>query len=171
MDRALSNQLMLSAARGDRSALDKVMRALWPIVHAWSERWVGRSDASDVTQKALMKLAAAAADFDREGDVIAWALTLATWECRTLRRRHKKTTDTDALTSSAASPEEAVMNEELLRHAEDLLGLLSENERETLQQALADDPAKHFSNAAFRKRKQRLLDRLRTLWRTQHEPS
>lgn len=171
MNRPLLNQTMLNAARGDRNALDQIMRWLWPIVHAWSARWVGQTDASDVTQKALMKLAAAAADFDREGDVTAWALTLATWECRTLRRHHKVTTDTDALTSNTASPEEVVMHEELLRHAGDLLGLLSENERETLHQALADDPTQHLSNAAFRKRKQRLFDRLRTLWRTQHEPS
>ena len=167
LDRSALNQLMVRASQGDRDAVPQVYRALWPIVRQLCVRMVGPASAEDAAQKALIKLFQSATSFDVAGDVTAWSLTLAAWECRTLRRRKRDTVSPDSapLSSDSPSPEETVMQRELMQHAAELLSGLSPADQETLRAAFSDDAGAVLASVAFRKRKQRALERLRALWR------
>jgi hypothetical protein len=54
----------------------------------------------------------------------------------------------------------------VLQLAEELVGTLSPDDRETLRDVLAEH--EEGRGAAFRKRKQRALERLREAWRLMH---
>src|SRR3954467_10338343 len=82
---------MLAAADGDRAALDPLFHALWPRCVAFAERMLGdRALAEDCAQDALVKLFGQLDRFDRERDALTWALAIATWEARTVRRRRAR---------------------------------------------------------------------------------
>jgi DNA-directed RNA polymerase specialized sigma24 family protein len=84
-ERARLSDLLARAADGDRAALDPLLVALWPRLRAFCARLVTPADADDATQEALVKLCARLATYDRSRDAVTWALTLAAWECRTVR--------------------------------------------------------------------------------------
>src|SRR5256885_14287747 len=79
---------MWAAADGDRAAIEPLFQALWPSVVAYATRFVGDAAlAEDCAQDALVKLFGQLDRYDRERDALTWALAIATWECRTQRRR------------------------------------------------------------------------------------
>src|SRR5215475_6507570 len=91
IDRAALNAGMAAAADGDRAALAPLFHALWPIAVGYATRLVGdRSLAEDCAQDALIQLFGQLTRYDRERDALTWALTLVTWQCRTLRRRRAR---------------------------------------------------------------------------------
>lgn len=153
---------------GDRRAFDAVFEGLWPIMRAFCLRQLNRpADAEDAAQRALLRLFEQAADFDPQRSAVAWALTLAAWECRSVRRRigRDRTTGADAGALQAdprPDPEQAAEAAQAVAQVEAALAELSPLDRETVRATLADE-APAVPGATFRKRRQRALARLRAL--------
>ncbi len=90
---------MSAAADGERAALAPLFQALWPVIVAYATRFVGdHALAEDCAQDALVKLFGQLARFDRERDALTWALTHATWQCRTERRKQQRRAEDSATT-------------------------------------------------------------------------
>jgi len=162
---------MSAAADGDRAAIDPLFHALWPTLVAYAARFVGdRALAEDVAQESAVKLFAQLDRYDRERDALTWALAIATWECRTARRkvqrRGEHALELDASYDGAAALEER----ELVRAAVATLEALAAHDREVIAAALLDDDElrRVLAPATFRKRLERALGRLRTSWRSRH---
>lgn len=164
---------MASAADGDRAAIDPLFHALWPIVVGYATKFLGDATlAEDAAQDALVKLFAQIDRFDRERDALTWALTLATWQCRTARRTTQRRGETaiedraEPITDGALIAEER----ELVRAALATLATLAPRDVEILVAAITDDDALRcaLAPATFRKRLERALARLRTSWRSRH---
>jgi RNA polymerase sigma-70 factor (ECF subfamily) len=150
--------------------LSGVFSALWPSVHRFCFRYLGQdADADDAAQRALEKLFAQATDYDPTRPVMAWALTLALWECRTIRRRnsrHRIEPLDQRLQSSVLSPEQFLEGEQLKRALDAAISQLSSADQETLSLVLTTEGFGRFENdSRFRKRKQRAVARLKEMWR------
>jgi RNA polymerase sigma-70 factor (ECF subfamily) len=161
---------MARLADGDRSVFGEVYGALRPLLVALARKLLGSpADADDATQQSLVKLFERASDFDPRRDVVAWAFAICAWECRTIRKRGQRRKEVDLSPvyerESGGSPEAETIARDLERAAAEILGTLSENDRETLRAVLDDaGPA----GATVRKRKERALARLRDAWRRVH---
>ena len=153
---------MIRLAGGDRSALPRVASGLDGPVRAFCAKLLGPgADAEDAAQEALLELFARASDFERTGDVLAWALTIAAWECRTVRRRtsRSRTSSLAADPPSEAAGPDTTLEERRLREAFAAAVLeLSPSDRAVLEDVLAE----RGQGPTFRKRKERMLDRIRT---------
>jgi DNA-directed RNA polymerase specialized sigma24 family protein len=165
---------MAALSAGDRSAFEPVFSALWPLLRRFCERTLHDPDlACDAAQAALMKLLLHATDFRAGHDVVTWALGFASFECLTVRnranRRREHTDDTllAAIPAGQPSPEDAAIREDLGVAALMVLGTLRPQDVETIKAAFPDARAV-ASTAAFRKRLQRALERLRAAWRQTH---
>jgi RNA polymerase sigma-70 factor (ECF subfamily) len=163
---------MIRLADGDRAAFEPVYAALWPAVEAFCRRMLGQgTDAEDAAQQALLKVFDRASDFDPAGDALTWALTLAAWECRTLRRRTGRARQApaeqaDSVPIDAPSPEEQLITQDLEEAAREVLGTLSETDRATLRTTVLNETRdRTISGATFRKRRERAFARLREAWR------
>jgi len=169
--RGAADEAMARLADGDRRALRAVHDAVrGPMLQAAERILGGGAEAEDATQNALQKLFAQAADFDRSRRVVPWAVALAVFEARTLRkktqRRKVDAVDTgrfQALAASEAKAPELLERAELQALVEGLVGQLSEADRETVRDVLAEN--EDGRGPAFRKRKQRAIERLREAWR------
>ena len=152
---------MARLADGDRDALAFVFDALDGPVRALSHKLLGGGpDADDAAQDALLEVFASVDRYERGRDPITWALTIAGWQCRTVRRRRSRSRTTSAThepASDAGSPEEDTMRDELRRAIVEVAGTLSPIDQETLEAMLTESG----EGPTFRKRKERLLDRLR----------
>lgn len=164
--RAELNRAMVQVANGDRTAVVTVFHSLWPAVRMWCRRWLSTADADDATQQALLKLFAQSSSFDRDGDALSWALSVATWECKTLRKRNARRSghDTEVVLAQTETPESFVLDSERQRLAERLLESIDADERSLLEQIFVDEH-KAPKSAVMRKRKQRVLERVRAAWR------
>jgi len=189
-ERTELSRLLARAADGDRAALDPLFAAAWPVTHAFCRRLVGDSDADDAAQEALTKVFARAATFDPARDGLTWILTIASWECRTVRRRRGRRRDHSSLDVAATAPDaehvsvlalaaprserpdELAERRELLAAAAAIVGALSPTDAGTLVAAWTDDAAARaaLAPATFRKRLERALVRFRAAWRSNHEP-
>lgn len=169
--RAALNEALAALARGDRAASEPVFRLLWPVLRDFAGRWLGGAAGSeDVAQQALIKVFEQAPAFDPARDALAWALEIAVWECRTERRRRSRSKEADWRPAAegvagAGRPDEAVEAKELAEALRGALAALPEADRGALEQSLAGEAG---AGATARKRKQRALDRLRSLWRQLH---
>ena len=167
-DSAAVNQALRGLKHGDRSCADAVFRMLWPIVSAFCRKAMG-SDAQDVAQETLLKVFQQAHHFRPDGDAVAWALEIATWECRTeLRRRGRK----EAALAGPASPpraddgpDAAVERQQFSAALRESINLLSEHDQALVVSLLAETFPANAAPAA-RKRKERALIRLRRVWRS-----
>jgi RNA polymerase sigma-70 factor (ECF subfamily) len=166
------NGMMIRLADGDRSAFDGAYALLWPSLLAFCKKALMSSDAEDAAQLALLKVFERASSFERDKDALTWALTIAAWEARTIRRRHlrsKSTSiDADKRPSLDGDPESAAIEHELVEAAGEALGSLSESDRATLAATFAEDRPTDLSGAAFRKRRERAVARLKEAWRRIH---
>lgn len=159
---------MRRLADGDRAVFQPVFRALFPRVRLWCERLLGNAhDGEDAAQQALLKLFAEATLFYPDGDVLSWALTLATWECRTHKRRGARRSAIQLPEPSPVrNPEDLVIESDLQTVLRSLVGDLSRADQEVL--ALVHAEGRQPLSAALRKRRQRALTRLKQLWRRQY---
>lgn len=160
---------MVRLADGDREAFAAVFEGLWPELRRFTSRaLLAHPDAEDVAQQALLKVFARISDFDTARDGVAWAFGIAAFEIRTLRRKldRRRETAADDLDRRAdgQTPEETVIDADLRQALREVFGELSEPERRTL----LGDGSPGVSPAAWRKRRQRALERLRGLWRRRH---
>ena len=173
LDRQQLDRWMASAADGDRAAIDPLFHALWPIIVGYATKFLGDSTlAEDAAQDALVKLFAQIDRFDRERDALTWALTLATWQCRTARRTAQRRGETsiETLIEPVADGAKIAEERELVRAAVTTLATLAPRDVEILIAAITDDDALRcaLAPATFRKRLERALARLRTSWRSRH---
>ncbi|MFH1466822.1 MAG: sigma-70 family RNA polymerase sigma factor [Pseudomonadota bacterium] len=171
--------LMERLAEGERAALTPLYRGLWPRCLALATRLLEDPiRAEDAAQQALLTLFEQASRFDgARGRVLAWALTLVAWECRTTRRKDaRRQEEGDPLALSAVpsfegDPEDAAIRAALLSCAQQALATLSPQDRETLSLAFGEVPPSQRAvpAATFRKRRQRALGRLQAAWRSLHD--
>ena len=159
-------------ADGDRPAFEPVFALLWPVVHALAARYLPPIDVDDAAQNALLKLFERATEFDAERDAVAWAIGLAMWEIRTVRRRAWRRRDTGALDDAAdlamnaVSPEERAIAANLAAAIGQTLATLRPEDRDALLRYARDE---RTVGAGFRKRLQRARERMRAAWRLRHE--
>jgi len=161
---------MCRLADGDREAFEPVFAALWPVLRAFAARALAvPAEAEDAAQSALLKVFSRAAEFDPRREALPWALGIAAYECRTLRkaraRRREELTGTPPEPLDARTPEEAAIERDLQAAAGEVLGGLSALDAETL---LAAARGQRDSSATFRKRLERALARFRKEWRARH---
>jgi DNA-directed RNA polymerase specialized sigma24 family protein len=168
LERAELSRLMARLADGDRAAFGPAFALLWPMLRSFAERLVGSADAEDAAQSALLAVFARASEFDAARDAAAWALGIAAWECKTLRRKRQRRREEQGapleMVSSQASPEEALAERDLHEAIRLTIGTLRPIDVETLT-ALTTGAA---SGATFRKRVSRALGRFRIAWRARH---
>ncbi|HEU5055116.1 MAG TPA: sigma factor [Kofleriaceae bacterium] len=175
-DRAQVNALMARLADGDRSAVAPAFDLLWPVLQRFCRRALASdADGEDAAQEAIVKLFARAASFDPGRDGLAWALAIASWECRTVRRRagRRREAPLDAAAEMAADgdTEATVAARELAAAAREALAELDPGDAATVMAALSEEPGARpaaVAPATFRKRLERALGRLRGLWSKKH---
>lgn len=175
--RRLLNEKMKLLADGERTAFDSVYEIVWPIVHRFSVRFLnGDKAAEDVAQEALIKVFSRAAQFRRESEALPWILTLATFECRThmkkISRRKENVSDmTDMTQISSEKPlaDSDLYTSELNAALRECLDELSQSDRDSLMAAYFDLGAPEVKDATFRKRVQRAMRRLKTVWSKHHD--
>ncbi len=172
-DRAQLDRWMAAAADGDRTSIDPLFHALWPLVVSYATRFVGNpSLAEDCAQEALVRLFGQFARYDRSRDALTWALTLTTWQCRTARRaRQRRGEVDDAVPHGTIDGASVVEERELVRAALATLATLAARDVDVIVSALADDDdelRRVLEPATYRKRLERALGRLRLSWRSRH---
>jgi RNA polymerase sigma-70 factor (ECF subfamily) len=97
-----------------------------------------------------------------------WALAIAGWECKTIRRRlarRREVPEQDAPEPTGADAQEELAHRDLVQAAAAAMGELSTTDRETLVATFWDESAS-VSGATLRKRRERAVQRLRQAWRT-----
>ena len=174
-ERTRLTELMARLADGERAAFDPVFEMLWPVLRAYAVRMIGPEEGEDVAQQALLKLFARASEYDPGRDALAWALGITTWECRTARRRQSRSRERchhplpdPADPSPSACPETHAHGIEMRAALGAALEELSETDREFLLAELQGQ--EHTAKpATVRKRRQRALARLRSVWGLNHE--
>jgi DNA-directed RNA polymerase specialized sigma24 family protein len=159
---------MIRLADGDRSVFDEVYAVLWPVVSSFCGKALGAADAEDAAQQALLKVFDQAASFDRGRDALTWALSIAVWEVRTIRKRHARAKtsalDDQRIPPSTEDPEGLTAERQIVQAAQQVLGQLSELDQQTLLASFNDDAPDALAGATFRKRRERALVRLKNAW-------
>jgi RNA polymerase sigma-70 factor (ECF subfamily) len=175
LQRQMVHGAMVRLAQGDRDAFGTVFEELWPHLLTFVRRAVpGRPDAEDLAQQTLLKIFARISDFDTSRDGVAWAFGIAVYEVKTLRRQFQRRREvgTEGLANREVeadpSPEARAIQGDLLRALGDAMGELSFADRAVLVPHGNDEPAVAGTAAAWRKRRQRALERLRAAWRKRH---
>ena len=169
-ERAELRALMARLADGDRTAFRPTFGLLWPRLRAFAVRYLGPADGEDAAQGALLRVFSRASEYDPGRDALAWALGIAAWECRTLRRQRQRRRESPVPrpdeTAAQATPEETAIEQDLRAAAEAILGALRPVDVETIR-AAAGAP-RPVQGATFRKRLERALARFRLAWRAKH---
>lgn len=165
-------RLLERLADGDRAAFGPAFALLWPRLRAFAVRLAGEEDGEDAAQSALLKVFSRASDYDAAREPLPWALGIAAWECRTLRRWRQRRREEGAPTLAMAtaadlpSPEDAAIDRDLRVAAEAVLGTLRPIDVETITSIATGHRA--VGGATFRKRAERALTRFRAAWRARH---
>ena len=170
-DRGQLDRWMALAADGDRASVDPLFHALWPIVVAYTRRLVGPTLAEDCAQDALLQLFSQIERYDRSRDALTWALTLATWQCRTARKKLVRRAECGEDAPVSTIDGHAIAEErELVRAALAMLATLPPRDIDVIVASVTDDEALRcaLAPATFRKRLERALSRLRLSWRSRH---
>lgn len=157
-------------ADGDRSAFAVLMAELWPVVLAFVKRTVREAaDAEDIAQEVFVKVASRIADYDCGRDGLTWVYAMAAFEVRTHLRRLQRRREGPPLAEDAEpadpapSPVDVMIDEEISTMLAGALGELSDADRALLGVG-AGSPDATLSGTVIRKRRQRALTRLRTVW-------
>lgn len=157
-------------ADGDRSAFPVLIEELWPILLSFALRGLRHEqDAEDVAQEVFLRICSRISDFDRTRDGLSWAFGIASYEIMTHRRRRQRRRETfdadlERHTDAQLSQEDEVMRQELAAALTQAIGDLSDEDQIAL--GLRGAPsAVAVQGATLRKRRQRALDRLRSIWR------
>ncbi len=164
------NRAIRQLADGDRSAMPELVAELWPVLVAFAQRGLRHApDAEDVAQEVLLKICARVSAFDRERDGLSWAFGIAAFEVMTQRKRRsrrREASDGDLpldTSDGSASAEEQLIAAELRAALEATIGRLDSDDVAAL--GIGAPATSGAASAALRKRRQRALERVRTLWR------
>lgn len=164
--------LLVRLADGDRSAFDPVFTMLWPVVRSFCARTLGNvADADDAAQVTMQKLFLQVGQYDPSRSGVGWAIAIASWECRTIRRRavRQRTVPLAGEPANAhASPEETIIREDLEAAVREAIETLPNADRCALRAVLEEIANEGAPSAMMRKRKQRALARLKDVWRRLH---
>ncbi len=165
---------MVRLADGDRTAFDPLFDELWPLLRRFCSRTLGDDAAGeDAAQEALVRVLARCGELDRDRDGLTWALTLAAWECRTVRRRRQRRRDLvpleDDIGDGRPGPDDIATRRDLLAAAAEILDALPASDAETLWASWTGDRDPALPSATFRKRLERALQRFRACWRSRHD--
>ena len=161
--------LMGRLARGERTAIEPIFRALWPAVRDFCVSFLkNQAEGEDAAQQAMAKILARASDYDPSRPALPWALAIAAWESRTERqRRNRRREESGVPDHSAVSPErpeEELVERDLVRAAASAMGELSSSDQEVLISTFLEEAG--GGGATFRKRRERAVKRLRqAFWR------
>jgi RNA polymerase sigma-70 factor (ECF subfamily) len=163
------SSLIVRLAEGDRSAFSRLFELLWPRVHALCLSLLSHpQDADDAAQQAMEKILTRATEYDRSRAATPWALGIAAWECRTLRRRtlRRREVSDDQLPQVEVEgrADDELIRRELETAAVAVLQDLSASDRAALVSAFWEE-ARSAASPAARKRRQRALERLRAAFR------
>lgn len=162
------NELMTRVANGEREACDPLFRELWPIMVRFCGALLKHpADAQDAAQQAMLKIFTRAGDYDRTRAALPWALGIASWECRTLRKKRQRRREAVLEPSAPAAntvTESDFARQDLEQAAVEALGTLADRDREALHAAFWDEDTA-AGGATQRKRKERALTRLRDAFR------
>ena len=173
-DRARLHAEMVRFARGDRDAFTTVFELLWPALRGFATKLLSDAseiEAEDVAQAALLKIFSRISDYDPNRDGLSWAFGIAAYEVKTfrLRRTRRKEVSEDAIAALAVEDESpAALSEtaQLRARLAEAVQFLPAQERALL---LGGEPSHvlspHVAPATMRKRRQRALIRLRSIWR------
>jgi RNA polymerase sigma-70 factor (ECF subfamily) len=160
--------LMARLADGDRSVFSAVFKRLWTPTELLCRTLLGNeADAADAAQLAMTKILGRASDYDRTRPAMPWALAIAAWECRTLRRKRTRRAEVsdDAVAEPAgADLEGELVRRDLIQAAARAMGTLSVADQETLTATFWGEPLP-VSGPTLRKRRERAVDRLRAGFR------
>lgn len=155
---------------GDRTAMNGLVQHLWPVLLDFARRGLRHEhDAEDVAQEVFVRICSRISEFDRTRDGLSWAFGIASYEIMTVRRRRQRRREAfdssilDAQHHPQASQEDALVRAELEDALLQVLGDLSIDDRAHL--GLIAAPQDGATGATLRKRRQRAVERLRTLWR------
>src|SRR5688572_27366891 len=89
--RAEVQELLVRLADGDRSAFDPLFTRLWPLVSRFTERALSQGpEAPDAAQQALLNVFWRVSEFDPRRDGLSWIFGIASFECRTVRRKRQR---------------------------------------------------------------------------------
>jgi RNA polymerase sigma factor (sigma-70 family) len=171
------DDLLRRLADGERAAFQPLFDTLWPLLRRFATRFLGNeADGDDAAQQALLKVFARAREYDPDREALPWIVTIATNECRTLRKKHSRRKEVgseslDILAARQASPEQALILHDLKTALTEVFSELRPEDVDTLACAVTDDRAERpdVPAATFRKRVERALDRLRLAWRAKHD--
>jgi RNA polymerase sigma-70 factor (ECF subfamily) len=167
--RQIIHQAMIRLSDGDRTAFDIVLDELWPVILSFAQRGVGAgADAEDVAQEVFLRICSRITEFDRTRDAVSWAFGIASYEILTHRRKVQRRREAPDLLSLAlqadqtASQEDLLVQREVRRALEQVIGTLTEDDRRVLG-LVPGGEVDAASGSTLRKRKQRALSRLRAL--------
>jgi RNA polymerase sigma-70 factor (ECF subfamily) len=169
-ERLRLTRLMARYADGDRSSFEPVFQILWPQVLTLTRHMLrNRADAEDAAQGALLKVFSRIVDFDRSRDGLAWALGIAAFEARTMlqkakRRREEFEAPLRETTESELSAEELLIERDTRLVVGNIIGSLQPRDRLIVAGMLQSEDGAAPLTTAERKRKQRVLERLRSAW-------
>jgi RNA polymerase sigma-70 factor, ECF subfamily len=128
------------------------------------------ADAEDASQLAICKVFEQVNAYDHKRPAFSWALAIASFECRTILRKRSRrredmleTTLGEGMQDDAPTPEEVVSEKELRSSAEAALAALEPSEQQAIVSAFLEDVGPR--SASQRKQKERVLGRLRALWK------
>lgn len=174
LQRKTIHDVLVALSDGDRSAFPILLAELWPVILAYAKRAIGHAqDAEDVAQETFLRICARISEFDRKRDGVSWAFAIASFEILTHRRRQQRRREAPLVsqlerhTDPRPSHEELLIREELLAALAEVLGTLSDADRSLLEEAPRSMPI-DLPGATLRKRRQRAVGRVRTIWRRLH---
>lgn len=174
--RAELNEMMIRLADGDRSVFDSVYTLLFPVVQSFAMKYFGNfADADDIAQQTLVKIFGQAQNYDRSSDVLAWVLTIASFECRTLRQKYRRKRESyfsaetlDQVSSESLDPEGSALNQALKENLLKVFNEMRVEDQETILVSITDRQRPEVPAATFRKRLQRALATLKSAWRAEY---
>lgn len=160
--------LLTRLADGDRSVFSLVFRRLWGPTHRFCTSLLkNEADASDAAQQAMEKILERASDYDPTRSPMPWALAIAAWECRTLRRkrfRRREADEREMGEPATDGAEDEIQQRDMARAAVTAMGELSKLDQETLLASFWDESTT-ATGTTLRKRRERALERLRGAFR------
>lgn len=124
------------------------------------------ADADDAAQTAMLRIFERASAYDRSRPALPWALGIAAWECRTVRKSRQRRAETAVLPERAdqtASAPEMIEQRELIDAVMHVLGQASEADQQTVIDTYWERAG--VSGPTQRKRRQRAMERLRETFR------
>jgi len=162
------DDLMKQLADGDRSAFRPVFDLLWgPTLRLCRGMLMNEADAADGAQQAMTKILERASDYDPARPALPWALAIAGWECRTLKRarsRRRETQEDEGPEVTGGAAENDFITRQLSAAAVMAMGELTQADQDVLR-ATYWDGAAEVSGATLRKRRKRALERLQKVFR------